>query len=671
MLKYFLFLFTIISFRVSAQNTDSTYTSLDSAIVTSRSIKIKGNENPFIISSIDKQEIIQKGARTTPEALIGVAGVYLQKTNHGGGAAFIRGLTGNQTLLLVDGIRINNATYRYGPNQYLNTIDMFTIDKIDILKGIGAIEYGSDAMGGIIHLRTKEVSANSLNKINLSNTSKFISGDMEKTNRTDISYSNSKWEFLGGASFKNYGDLVAAAPIGKQSPTGYTERNYDFKTKLKLNKEHEITIASQNTNQFEVPIYHKIKLENFKINQVDRQVHNLDYIKYKYVSTKKWISEITTTGSIQRSIEQRSNQKNNSTIFRKEADTINNVGFTTEIISKPTKFWTINTGFDYYKDLVYSVANEKNSINNIEVQKRGLYPNAAEYKNSSLFNIHYINMGKLNIITGLRYNFLDIVINDISLGKIVVKPSALVTNLGLNYTLNKNNYLFGSITSGYRAPNIDDLGSLGIVDFRYELPSYDLKPEKSYNTELGYKHYSKKINLTVAAFNVRLKDIIARVQVQGEVINGYNVYNKKNIESSYIQGAEITYNHMLNPHLIWQSNASYTYGQNQTKNEPMRRIPPFFGQNRLAWNKNNFTAAFTHQFAGKQLRLAIADIDDNRIGKLGTPPFNTFNFDAGIQCKHLNIQTSLINLLNEQYKTHGSGVYGMGRAVSITMQWHL
>ena len=50
-------------------------------------------------------------------------------------------------------------------------------------------------------------------------------------------------------------------------------------------------------------INHKIKLENFKINQVDRQVHNLDYIKYKYVSTKKWISEITTTGSVQRSIE--------------------------------------------------------------------------------------------------------------------------------------------------------------------------------------------------------------------------------------------------------------------------------------------------------------------------------------------------------------------------------
>lgn len=671
MLKYFLLPLTIISSTVSAQNADSSYKLLDTAIVTSRSIKVSNKENPYVINSITKEDIIQKGARSTPEILMGVAGIFLQKTNHGGGSAFIRGLTGNQTLIVVDGIRMNNATYRYGPNQYLNTIDMFTIDKIDLLKGIGAIEFGSDAMGGVIHLKTKEVAANNLNKINLSNTSKFISSDMEKTNRTDISYSNTKWEFLGGASFKNYGDLVAGAPIGKQSPTGYYENNYDFKTKLKINKQNEITIASQNTNQYDIPIYHKIKLENYKINQVDRQIHNLHYIKYKYESSQKWISEIIIIGSAQRSIEQRSNQKNNSTILRKEADTINNIGFTSEIISKPTKYWTINTGFDYYKDLVYSVANEKNNINNTEIQKRGLYPNAAQYKNSSLFNIHYLNMGKFNVITGLRYNFLAIEINDLNLGKIIVKPSALVTNLGLNYTLNRNNYLFGSITTGYRAPNIDDLGSLGIVDFRYELPSYDLKPEKSFNTEIGYKHFSKNINLTVAAFNMKLKDIIARVQLKGEVINGYNVYNKKNIESSYINGAEITYTHMLNPHLVWQTNATYTYGQNLTKNEPMRRIPPFFGQNRLAWNKNNITAAFTHLFAGQQDRLAQGDIDDNRIGKLGTPQWNTINFDAGLQLKHLNINTSLINMLNEQYKTHGSGVYGMGRAVSITIQWHL
>ena len=88
------------------------------------------------------------------------------------------------------------------------------------------------------------------------------------------------------------------------------------------------------------------------------------------------------------------------------------------------------------------------------------------------------------MITGIRYNFLNIKITDTDLGNVVLKPSALVTNFGLNYQFNKNNALFSSFTSGYRAPNIDDLGTLGIVDFRYEIPSYDLKPEKSLNIEI-------------------------------------------------------------------------------------------------------------------------------------------------------------------------------------------
>lgn len=132
-------------------------------------------KNPFVISSITNQQIVEKGARTTPEALQGVSGVFIQKTNHGGGSAFIRGLTGNQTLIVLDGIRLNNAIYRYGPNQYLNTIDMFTVDKIDVLKGIGSVEYGFDAMGGVIHVKTKENASKDLNKISLNNTSKFIS----------------------------------------------------------------------------------------------------------------------------------------------------------------------------------------------------------------------------------------------------------------------------------------------------------------------------------------------------------------------------------------------------------------------------------------------------------------------------------------------------------------
>jgi len=671
MVKYTFLLFIIIAISANAQKVDSSYKLLDSAFVTTRNIKNKNIQLPYFISSIGQQQITQNGARTSPETLMGIAGVFIQKTNHGGGSAFIRGLTGNQTLLIIDGIRLNNATYRYGPNQYLNTIDLFTIDKIDVLKGIGAIEYGSDAMGGVINITTKEASSTMLNKINLSNTSKFISGDMEKTNRTDISYAEKKWNFIGGVSFKKFGDLIGGADLGKLIPTGYSEKNYDAKVKIKINTHQELIISSQNTIQHNVPIYHKIVLENFATNQIDYQIHYLNYIKYKVINKQKWISEFILNASTQRSIEQRSNQKNNSLIYRNEADTIKNIGLTAEIISKPTANWKMNSGIDYYRDLVFSEAIETSSTFNSPIQKRGLYPNGSVYKNSSIFNLHFIDLGKLNINTGIRYNFLDIQIKDATLGNIAVKPAAFATNFGINYQLNPNHYLFGSMTRGYRAPNIDDLGSLGIIDFRYEIPNYDLKPEQSNNFEIGYKYNSKKVNFAISAFQMNLKDIIARVLVEGQIINGYKVYNKENIETSYIKGAELTYATKIDQNFDLQINATYTYGQNVTKNEPMRRIPPVFGQNRLAWHKKNIFLSMTHQFAGKQNRLAQDDIADNRIGKLGTPHWNLINFDAAIKLKHLHLNTSLINILNEKYKTHGSGVYGMGRAIGLSVQWIL
>ena len=671
MIRYFICALILISYKGSAQKIDSAYLTLDSVIVESRNIKINDVSNPFVVSSIAAKQITQNGARTTPEALIGTSGVFLQKTNHGGGSAFIRGLTGNQTLLVVDGIRINNATFRYGPNQYLNTIDMFTLNKIDVLKGIGAIEYGSDAMGGVIKMETKQNSQEHTGKLYASNASKFVSNQMESTNRTEIQFAQNKWNFIGGISFKNYEDIWGGESIGKQTPTGYTEKNYDLKVKNNINDRQELTISSQNTIQNNIPIYHKIILENYKTNQVDKQIHNLNYLKYKYTGKNKWLSSIIINASIQRSIEKRSLQKNNAVIVRNENDTIHTTGVTAEIISKPTSFWTINTGFDYYKDRVNSIANELNINTSTQISKRGLYPNNSIYNNSSLFNIHYISAGKFKIITGIRYNFLNIRITDTDLGNVVLKPSALVTNFGLNYQFNNNNALFGSFTNGYRAPNIDDLGTLGIVDFRYEIPSYNLKSEKSLNLEIGYKYNSRKSNFAISAFNMKLKDIIARVLVDGKVINGYNVYNKKNIESSYIKGAELSYTQVLHSGFVLQTNTTFTYGQNITKNEPMRRIPPFFGQSSLSWKNKNITIACRHQFAGQQTRLAKGDMDDNRIGMAGTPSWNTLNIDASIQMKHLDVNINFINILNEKYKTHGSGVFGMGRAVGFSINWKL
>jgi iron complex outermembrane receptor protein/hemoglobin/transferrin/lactoferrin receptor protein len=80
-------------------------------------------ESNAVTSVVSATQLFQNALRSTPEILMGVIGVFVQKTNHGGGSPFVRGLTGQQTLLMIDGIRLNNATFRSGPNQYFNTID--------------------------------------------------------------------------------------------------------------------------------------------------------------------------------------------------------------------------------------------------------------------------------------------------------------------------------------------------------------------------------------------------------------------------------------------------------------------------------------------------------------------------------------------------------------------
>jgi outer membrane receptor protein involved in Fe transport len=112
---------------------------------------------------------------------------------------------------------------------------------------------------------------------------------------------------------------------------------------------------------------------------------------------------------------------------------------------------------------------------------------------------------------------------------------------------------------------------------------------------------------------------------------------------------------------------SYTYGQNITKNEPMRRIPPLNGRFGLEYRKSSFFVRPEFLFASKQDRLAQGDKDDNRIEKNGTAAWQIINIYSGYKYKWLNINLSAQNLTNQDYRTHGSGINGVGRSLWLTL----
>jgi outer membrane receptor protein involved in Fe transport len=650
---------------------DTSYVYLDSIFVKSRLNQKNKLNLPYSLVQKNAEAIQLGNYRTTPEALVGSSGVFVQKTNHGGGSAFIRGLTGNQTLLMLDGVRINNATFRYGPNQYLNNIDLYTIDQIEVSKGTGSVEYGSDAIGGVIHLHSYTPKYNQKKTWSTSTSFKYIGQDMEKSNRTTVQYAQKNFAIQSGITLRNFGDLVGGKNVGVQSPSGYDETGVNTIAKLQLNKAGEITISSRFFIQKDVPIYHKVLLESFKINEIAKQERNIHSIQWEKNLQYKFLSKIKVIQSFQYSNEERESNKLNNAIYKYERDQVNSNGTSIDLYSNPTKNWQINSGIDFNADKIKSSLIDKTLTTGISVSKRGLYPNNSSYKSYSVFNLHKIDLKKWHIEAGLRYNRFAIQLTDTSIGEVNIHPSALVGNAGVSYQLNTSNLVYASLSSGYRAPNIDDMGTLGIVDFRYELPTNNLAPEKSLHYELGYKLNTKLVQFDLSGFYLNLKDIITRQKVTGSIINGYQVYSKQNSDASYIKGFETNLSLQLNQQFKWSSNLTYTYGQNETKNEPMRRIPPLFGQQELVWKKNNTQILIQHVFAGKQDRLAQGDKDDNRIGKNGTPNWNVFNFSINQQFKHVFIQLGGINLLNEKYKTHGSGIYAMGRTYSLLVQFNL
>ncbi|MDP3392753.1 TonB-dependent siderophore receptor [Sediminibacterium sp.] len=637
---------------------------LQDVMVTATRNKQTNLLSPYSVSKLSTQDIQQFQTRTSPEALVGTAGVFVQKTNHGGGSPFVRSLTGNQNLLMIDGIRLNNATYRYGPNQYFNTIDLFSVGAIEVARGTGSVQYGSDAMGGVIQVFTKDPQFSEKPKWSGNIIGRVLSNDAEYSGRTELVYSTAKTALQVGYTSRKFGDLPGGDTTGIQHPSGYKENALDIKFKWQLNSQWLLTAAHQQLQQNNVPLYHRVVLENFAYYQFDPQKRSLSYLRMEGKTQHPLLFKLSFTASSQVNKERRNYRRNGNANRFIEDDWVNTVGLTADVFSVINSNWTANSGVEFYADQVTSSKQQIAIANGATVNQRGLYPNNARMQNFSLYSLHHFALGKFNAEVGVRYNGLQIEVDTA-----IVKPSSLVFNAALLYQISKTQSVYASYSTGYRAPNIDDMGTLGLVDFRYEVPAYGLKPEKTFNTELGYKIQTKKVQLSMAFYYMHLTNIINRVQLVGQQVGGYNVYIKENNQESFIRGMEYDVQIAITKQLLVSTNGAYSFGQNTSRAEPMRRIPPFNGRTFIQLTQPNIQYSLEYIYAAAQNRLAQGDKDDNRIPKGGTPGFGLLNFHLSTKITGVQFRTGVNNIFNTDYRMHGSGINGMGRNLYISAQF--
>ncbi len=647
----------------SAQTAADSVKRLDDVVVTATRKSTAIAQLPYSASILSKNAMQRQLSRTVPESLNGISGIFIQKTNHGGGSPFLRGLTGNQSLVLVDGIRLNNSIFRYGPNQYMTLIDPYIVKNIEVVKGTGSVQHGSDAMTGVINIQTTSLQLGSAANWQEKALIRLSEAGMELTVRPELKYEGKKFAFVFGGSSKNFGDLKGGDTTGFQRPTGYDEQSFDAKMKIDLGANWNMTAAYHWLNQNDVPVFHKYRLENFAVNTSDPLKRGFGYIQAQKIFRSRVFKQLDIFLAEQSIGEQRYSRKNGSQVLRFEKDVVKTFSGGADLLLQFNKFWDANTGIEKYKDFIQSKRTDKDGLSGNIKQLRGLYPDKSTYSNFSIYNLHHLNLGRLKAEGGIRFNFYNATITDTTLGKISISPSAAVFQGGLNYQVLKSVFLYANISDGFRAPNIDDLGTLGIVDFRYEIPAYDLKPERSVNTEIGLKVVANKIIFSSAIFRTNLNGLITRVAT-GAAINGYQVYKKINVDKGYIEGWETQIEFRPTRGVTLYGNATSLFGESITKKQPLRRIPPFNARIGADYSKSRWAAGLTYDHASPQRRLEAGDKSDNRIPAGGTPGFNLLNLYSGYQHKNLTFKLYWNNIFNADYRTHGSGINGMGSAVS-------
>lgn len=675
--------------------------------------------------------------QTSADLLASLPGIKVQKSQAGGGSPVLRGMEANRILLVVDGVRMNNAIYRSGHLQNSITVSPTTLERTEVIFGPSSVIYGSDALGGVIHYYTKapKISEEKSSKVNF--LSRYSSINNEFTNQGGVEFSFKKWASYTSFSFSKFGDTqmgknrnhgfddwgkvfeysnntndfynpntVLNTDPSIQKNTGYEQYDFLQKFYFQLSQKTGLTVNFQRSNSSDVPRFDKLS---------EYSDGNLKYAEWYYgpqerllLSSqltirpeKKWMESGAITMAYQKIKESRIDRTFTSLnrSYQKEMVDVFSVNGDFYIPLSKNSNRNVSYGFEVAHNEVNSRAYGKTlSVSGNEiigysgdfiVQSR--YPDdGSTYTSSAVYASYRQDINKKSTLnTGLRFTntqlnakWIDSTFISLPDMDIHLKNSALTATVGYVYKPRESWKLSSIISSGFRSPNIDDVGKVREKKGNLTVPNIDLKPEYVYNAEIGIQKSlnDKKFNIGWNLYYTLLNNYIAReafsingsstIIYDGEEVETYANVNHKN---GYIVGSTLSLRGKISD--FWNTSGSITFtkGEGYDTNRPLSSIPPLFGNFEVGYSKNKFDLALNFRFnAAKKLKdynlvEGIDNIEETPINLstgeyYGTPSWQTLNFYSRYQVSNrVAIQFMIDNIFDQHYKEFASGVSAPGR----------
>ncbi len=713
------------------------------------------------IEVISAKSIAQINAQNTGDLLINTGKVFVQKSQQGGSSPILRGFEASRILLVIDGVRMNNAIYRSGHLQNVITTDQNSLSRVEVLYGPSSTIYGSDALGGTIHLITKSpvLSGNKNSLFTGTAFSRYSSVNNEKTIHMDASLGGKKFAWFQAYNFSDFGDMKMGSNYNNNYPdfgrrskyigqlngidtvlsnpddrvqkySGYKQWDITQKFLYKQNNQisHSLNFQLSNTNH--VPRYDRLQdVQNFggSIGTT------LRFAEWYYGPQKRFLgayemnalktgffNELKLNINYQDIEESRiTREYRRMDRFDKQLEKVKVFGSTIS----GRKMMGANElvlGADAQLNDVKSTASRTNLNTGVIGKLNSRYPDGKNKMNNfGIYaqHIYKFKNKKLVLNDGLRLQAISLISNVLdnsflNLPDTAVKQNnlAITGNVGLIITPRKNTIIRMSFSSGFRAPNIDDLSKIfesSTAVRQVVVPNANLKPEYTYNLDLSISRViAEKVTIEATGFYTWFNNAIIKAPyiLNGKdsiIFNGIKsqVLASQNVNKAILYGFTLGVNASVNENLSINSTLSYTKGNFKTDNsktsriyekqdngsyvlinkmvssKPLDHIPPMMGKTSIAWQRKKFNTELYLLYNGwKHLNEYNSDGEDNAQYATadGTPSW----FTANLKCswnftKRLQMQFGLENIFDKNYRYFASGFSAGGRnfIFSLRANW--
>jgi hemoglobin/transferrin/lactoferrin receptor protein len=672
---------------------------LDAVIVTATRDQLRMFESPFAADVVDMSGV--GGDRlpgTLTEALGEVPGTMIQKTSNAQGSPYIRGFTSFRTLMMVDGIRLNNSIFRPGPNQYWNLVDPFTVDRLEVIKGPGSVLYGSDAIGGTVNAMHKRPPKEVEGKdwFGLFAT-RISTAERAYAARGRAGLVHGPWAIQIGGTWRDFGDIDGGGGVGIQSHTGYGVYSGDVRVEYRPDADTTWTFAHYQLFKDDAWRQHKtiygISWQDTTVgNELARildEGRSLTYGRFRRENMGGFIDAVELTASLQYIRERRFRLRNDGRADEQGVD-VHTYGIGAQFTS-PTAIGTLTYGLEWYHDEVQSFRRDYNadgSLNRIRIQ--GPVGDDASYDLLGVYLQNVIPLGdRVELTVGGRYTYAKAragQVQDPDTGNQISLEddwNAFVGAGRISWFVDPEEHwnVWGGVSQAFRAPNLSDLSRLDTArSNEIETAAPGLDPERYLTWEVGVKTDYENVSAQASYYYTMIDDMILRTPT-GNVIGGSNEVTKKNVGDGFVHGVEVAGQVRVHPQWTVYGKAAWLDGEVDTfptsapvkESEPLSRLMPTKGEAGVRWTHpdERFWAQLGTRFACHADQLSTRDKGDTqRIPPGGTPGYFVMDLRGGMKVtEQIDLWAAVENFTNESYRIHGSGVNEPGINFIFGMQW--